>query len=350
MGLGQATLQDHSSRRSSLQQRNVSIIRSEPNISRRCSLDPITLKRLSEPFGFSQDMSPMQSHSLGRLPFHSNSSSNSSAAVPTTPSNMGGADGRGFQQQQPHPLQSSCSPHGSNSHLNMHGGSNPQLNSLHGSNSSIAGGAGGGIGGIGGVIGGDDMNLPLGGSGDGSRGGGEFYPTPEDIIKQTDRSQSLGNIYSSVHNQLNNQYQHHSHHHNHMLPHQQQGGSDNLMSGLHPQRSSMGVTMPNNSNLSPPAPAPAPPPQGLPGGATHRRSSDSPLQTYQKRKHSGYGAASRGMTKKPRSAAVRTMYMCNTACVGRKSEAEELIHGSAILSAEQKNYTKKSSVITAKQL
>ena len=298
LGLGQVTLQD---RRSSLQQRNVSVIRSEPNISRRCSLDPVTLKRLSEPFGFSQDLPGMQSHSLSRLPFHCNSSGNSSAAVPTTPSNVGGAEGRGFQQQmQPHPLQSSCSPHGSNSHLSMHGGSNPQLNSLHGSNSSI-GGAGGGIGG---VMGGDDMNLPLGGGSDGNRGSGEFYPTPEDIIKQTDRSQSLGNIYSSVHNQLGNQYQHHSHHHhNHMPTHHQQGGSDGLMSGLHPQRSSVGVSMINSStsNLSPPAPAP--PTQGMPGGTTHRRSSDSPLQTYQKRKHSGYGATSRGMAKKPRSVA-----------------------------------------------
>ncbi len=260
-------LSDVNSRRSSLQQMNLSLIRSEPNISRRCSLDPVTLKRLSEPFSFSQDLPSMQSHSLGRIPFHSNT--NGSNAMPTTPSNMGCVDNRGFQQQQPHPLQSSsCSPHGSNSHLSMHG-SNPHLNSLHGSNSSLCGG-----------MGGDDMNLPPIGSD--SSG---YYPTPEDIIKQTDRSQSMGNIYGSVQNQVVNQY-----HHQPLQRQQQQPVPGNMASStLHPPQHHGGPI--HNSSQAPPS-------QVL--TASQRRSSDSPLQTCQKRKQAGFAGGASKIAKKPR--------------------------------------------------
>ena len=100
-----------------------------------------------------------------------------------------------------HGSNSQLSHHGSNPQLNHHG-SNPQLNhhgsnsqlghrgsnshlSHHGSNSHMS-------------HHGSDSSL----NGDGS-GGLNFpnFPTPEDIIKQTDRSKSLGNIFSCVQTQ-----------------------------------------------------------------------------------------------------------------------------------------------------
>ena len=87
-----------SHRRLSLQQ-SMSMMRSEPNIHRRCSLDPLTLKKLTAPFEF-HSPSHGQSQSLGRLPLHSNSPSASHLH---------------------------SSPHGSNSHLSNHG-SNSSLN------------------------------------------------------------------------------------------------------------------------------------------------------------------------------------------------------------------------------
>ena len=87
-------------RRLSLQQ-SMSMMRSEPNIHRRCSLDPLTLKKLMGPFEMHQTSSNQsQSQSLGRLPLHSTSSN---------PSHL------------------RTSPHGSNSHLSTHG-SNSSLN------------------------------------------------------------------------------------------------------------------------------------------------------------------------------------------------------------------------------
>ena len=88
-----------SHRRLSLQQ-SMSMMRSEPNIHRRCSLDPLTLKKLTAPFEFHPTASIGQSQSLGRLPLHSNSPSASHLH---------------------------SSPHGSNSHLSTHG-SNSSLN------------------------------------------------------------------------------------------------------------------------------------------------------------------------------------------------------------------------------
>ena len=76
------------------------MMRSEPNIHRRCSLDPLTLKKLTGPFEIHQSSSHGQSQSLSRLPLHSNS---------------------------PNPSHLHTSPHGSNSHLSNHG-SNSSLN------------------------------------------------------------------------------------------------------------------------------------------------------------------------------------------------------------------------------
>ena len=90
-----------SHRRLSLQQ-SMSLMRSEPNIHRRCSLDPLTLKKLTAPFEFHHTPSIGQSQSLGRLPLHSNSPSASHSLLHS-------------------------SPHGSNSHLSTHG-SNSSLN------------------------------------------------------------------------------------------------------------------------------------------------------------------------------------------------------------------------------
>lgn len=88
-------------RRLSLQQ-SMSMMRSEPNIHRRSSLDPLTLKKLMGPLDFHQVSSGGgQSQSLGRLPLHANS--------PGGPAHL------------------HSSPHGSNSHLSNHG-SNSSLN------------------------------------------------------------------------------------------------------------------------------------------------------------------------------------------------------------------------------
>ena len=87
-------------RRLSLQQ-SMSMMRSEPNIHRRCSLDPSTLKKLMGPFEFHQGSGHSQTQSLGRLPLHPSS--------PSTTSHL------------------HSSPHGSNSHLSNHG-SNSSLN------------------------------------------------------------------------------------------------------------------------------------------------------------------------------------------------------------------------------
>lgn len=77
------------------------MMRSEPNIHRRCSLDPSNLKKLMGPFEFHQGSGHSQTQSLGRLPLHPSS--------PSTTSHL------------------HSSPHGSNSHLSNHG-SNSSLN------------------------------------------------------------------------------------------------------------------------------------------------------------------------------------------------------------------------------
>lgn len=189
-------------RRSSLQH----LMRSEPNLHRRSSLDPATLHHLSGPFSSSSGSGdffpdlPHLSHSLGNLP-------PSSYHLPSSPPGLGG-DGVGGMHHQ---LHTTSSPHGSNSQLSRHG-SNPQLCSTphgsnshlsthgsnsklshHGSNSSLLSGDGGG-GGVG--LRGHSSAYPS-------------YPTPDDIIKETDRSKSVGNLVSYIQTQPLQKHHHH---------------------------------------------------------------------------------------------------------------------------------------------
>ena len=162
-------------------------MRSEPNLHRRSSLDPGSLHHLSDPYScdfYHHDPPHSLSHSLSKIPFHSSSPTEGGVVMPH------------------HHHHHHHSPHGSNSQLSRHG-SNPQLNSTHGSNSQLS------------STHGSNSKLSHHGSnsslnddmGDGFNSGGfPSFPTPEDIIKQTDRSKSLGNIFSCVQTQPLAQY------------------------------------------------------------------------------------------------------------------------------------------------
>ncbi len=119
-----------------------------------------------------------------------------------------------------HQLHTSSSPHGSTSKLSRHG-SNPQLCSTpHGSNSQLCGTPHDSNSQLGGTPHGSNSNhgsnsklshhgsnsslLSGDGGGGGMRGPSAAfpsYPTPDDIIKETDRSKSLGNIFSCIQTQ-----------------------------------------------------------------------------------------------------------------------------------------------------
>ena len=182
-------------RRSSLQQMNVSLMRSEPNLHRRCSLDPITLQRLSDPFDFFHELPHSHSQSLTKVSFNSNSSPADGAAL----QRLHSPHGSNSQLSTTHGSNSQLSMHGSNSQLSTHG-SNSQL-STHGSNSQLS------MHGSSPQLSHHGSNSSLSGESYGISGF-PSYPTPEDIIKQTDRSKSLGNIFSCVQTQPLSQYYH----------------------------------------------------------------------------------------------------------------------------------------------
>ena len=256
-------------RRSSLQQINASLMRSEPNLHRRSSLDPATLHHLSDPFSndLFHDLPHSLSHSLGKI--------NSSSYFPLSPGAEGGGAGGGGGGAMHHQLHTSSSPHGSNSQLcgTPHGsnsqlsnhGSNSKLNH-HSSNSSLLSGDGGGGG-----MRGPSAAFPS-------------YPTPDDIIKETDRSKSLGNIFSCI------QTQPLQRHHLYQDPQAQ------------PQGDTGGQVL-NSPALPPAAPPPPPPPVpsammgGKVGGAGAMQSS----QTQKRRKNFSLGGGlGRNSIKRPR--------------------------------------------------
>lgn len=229
----------NSYRRSSLQ--NHSLMRSEPNLHRRSSLDPVSLHHLSNPFcnDFFPQGDHTLSHSLGKLPFHSTSSTEGSTGLSHLHSSPHGSNTQlsrhnsnarleasmhnsNSKLNSTHSSNSQLSHHGSNSHLSHHG-SNPQLNhhgsssqlSHHGSNSQLSHhgsnpqlvhhgsnphlshhGSNSHL-----SLHSSDSSLNGDGGGSGRLGGFPSFPTPEDIIKQTDRSKSLGNIFSCVQTQ-----------------------------------------------------------------------------------------------------------------------------------------------------
>lgn len=166
-------------------------------------------------------------------------------------------------------------------------GSNPQLSSQHSSNSSLCG-TGGGEG---------LSHTPGGGV------GGGFYPTPEDIIKHTDRSQSLGNIYSSIQTQPLGQY------HQHQQQQSLAAGAGDVMPNMHHDPSSIvgSSTCKQSSSLHPLPPHAAPAAtQCL--SASQRRGIDSPSQNYQKRKQVLHGSDDvvKALVKRPRY----VLYVC----------------------------------------
>lgn len=238
-------------------------MRSEPNLHRRCSLDPITLQRLSDPFDFISDLPHSHSNSLGKIPFHTNSS----------PTDRGGTTSHSLTYLH-------SSPHGSNSQLSMHG-SNTQLNTQHGSNSQLS------THGSNSQLSTHGSNPQLSNHGSNSSLSGDTlahsggFPTPEDIIKQTDRSKSVGNLFSCIQTQPLGYQQRQQEQASHVS-----GGGGGGGGGVRQIPKSL-PPLPLSSH-----------PAGLPGGGLSV--SASTLQNSQTRKRQKNFAYAKGAIKKPR--------------------------------------------------
>ena len=118
----------HRARRSSLQPMSLSMMRSEPNLPRRCSLDPLAAQQFSGTFDFLRD-----TQALGRSPLHPCSSNGSLRHSPHGSLTQLNASPHGSLTQL------NASPHGSLTQLNASPhGSLTQLNaSPHGSTTQL---------------------------------------------------------------------------------------------------------------------------------------------------------------------------------------------------------------------